>query len=97
MHKWHVDNNWRKNLKKVAGSQTVKAYVYKTLRVLLEEPDEIQFEKLLDSFLQKIEEKPTMHNFKTYFVSTYVHRKKLRAVLSSSRHVKHQYGFEEFS
>ncbi|KAL4156139.1 hypothetical protein QTP88_000174 [Uroleucon formosanum] len=31
------------------------------------------------SFLCKLEEEPAMHNFKAYFVSTYVHRKKLWA------------------
>lgn len=28
--KCHIDNNWHKNLKKISGSQNVKAYVYKT-------------------------------------------------------------------
>ncbi|KAL4130861.1 hypothetical protein QTP88_008240 [Uroleucon formosanum] len=77
--KWHIDNNWRKNLKKIDGSLTTKAYVYKTLRVLLEESDITEFENLLSSFLCKLEEEPAMHNFKAYFVSTYVHRKKLWA------------------
>lgn len=77
--KWHVDNNWRKNLKKIAGSQNIKAYIYKTLRVLLEEPNENLFEELLTSFLNKLEEEPTLHNFKAYFERTYVHRKKLWA------------------
>ncbi|KAF0754169.1 SWIM-type domain-containing protein [Aphis craccivora] len=77
--KWHIDNNWRKNLKKIAGPQTVEAYVYKTLRVLLEEPDVTQFEKLLNLFLGKLEEEPTLHSFKTYFLSHYVHRKQLWA------------------
>ncbi|CAI6354418.1 unnamed protein product [Macrosiphum euphorbiae] len=77
--KWHIDNNWRKNLKKIDGSQTTKAYVYKTLRVLLDESDTTEFENLLSSFQCKLEEEPAMHNFKAYFVSTYVHRKKLWA------------------
>lgn len=77
--KWHIDNNWRKNLKKIAGPQTVKAYIYKTLRVLLEEPDVTQFEKLLNLFLGKLEEEPTLHSFKAYFLSHYVHRKQLWA------------------
>jgi len=34
--KWHIDNNWSKNLKKIDGSQTTKAWVYKTMRVLLD-------------------------------------------------------------
>ncbi|KAE9536192.1 hypothetical protein AGLY_007415 [Aphis glycines] len=72
--KWHVDNNWRKNLK-IVGPQTVKAYIYKTLHVLLEEePDVTWFEKL-NFFLEKLEEEPTLHNFKAYFLSYYVHRK----------------------
>ncbi|XP_022168117.1 uncharacterized protein LOC111032183 [Myzus persicae] len=77
--KWHIDNNWRKNLKKIDGSITTKAYVYKTLRVLLDESDITEFETLLSSFLCKLEEEPAMHNFKAYFQSTYVHRKKLWA------------------
>jgi len=77
--KWHIDNNWRKNLKKIAGTQIVKAYIYKTLRVLLEEPNETQFETLLNSFLCKLEEEPALHDFKAYFVSHYVYRKKLWA------------------
>ncbi|KAE9522891.1 hypothetical protein AGLY_016702 [Aphis glycines] len=32
--KWHIDNNWRKNLNKISGSRSLKAYVYKTLPVL---------------------------------------------------------------
>jgi len=74
--KWHIDNNWRKNLKKIAGTQMVKAHIDKTLRVLLEEPDEKQFETLFDSFLGKLEENPALHSFKAYFVSHYVPRKK---------------------
>lgn len=77
--KWHVDNNWRKNLKKIHGSQTVKAYIYKTLRVLLEEPDELEFERLLNYFLSKLDQEPEMRNFKIYFENTYVNRKKLWA------------------
>ncbi|XP_022169811.1 uncharacterized protein LOC111033408, partial [Myzus persicae] len=77
--KWHIDNNWRKNLKKIAGTQTVKAYIYKTLRVLLEEPDVTQFEHLLNLFLGKLEEEQALHSFKAYFVSHYVHRKQLWA------------------
>ncbi|KAF0688406.1 SWIM-type domain-containing protein, partial [Aphis craccivora] len=50
-------------------------YFYKTLRVLLEEPNETQFEELLNFFL----EEPALHNFKTYFERTYLHRKKLWA------------------
>lgn len=77
--KWHVDNNWRKNLMKIAGTQTVKAYIYKTLCILLEEPNVTQFETLLNLFLGKLKEEPALHSFKAYFVSHYVHRKQLWA------------------
>ncbi|KAE9523139.1 hypothetical protein AGLY_016453 [Aphis glycines] len=77
--KWHIDNNWRKNLKKIDGSLTTKAYVYKTLRILLDESNIIEFENLLSFFLCKLEEEFAMHNFRAYFVSTYVPRKKLWA------------------
>lgn len=51
--KWHIDNNWRKNLKKIVGTQIVKKYIYKTLCVLLEEPYETQFQICLNSFMCK--------------------------------------------
>lgn len=43
-----------KSQKKLVGKQTVEAYIYKTLRVLIEEPNETQFERLLNSFLCKL-------------------------------------------
>ena len=54
----------------------MKAYIYKTLRVLLEKPNETQFEMLFNSFLCKLEEELALHDFKAYFVSHYVYRKK---------------------
>lgn len=77
--KWHVNNNWRKHLKKIDGAQMVKADIYKILHVLLEESDQTQFEFLLNSFLSKLDEEPVLHGFKAYFVSHYVPHKKLWA------------------
>lgn len=82
--KWHVDNNWHKNFKKIDGLQTVKAYVYKVLRVLLEKADETEFEKLLNSFLCKLEEEPVMQNFNTYFISFFSKKVVGRMLLTSS-------------
>ncbi|KAF0750329.1 MULE domain-containing protein [Aphis craccivora] len=64
--KCHIDNNWRKNFKKNGGSLTTKAYVYKTLHVLLDESNITEFENLFSSFLCKLEEEPAMHNYRAY-------------------------------
>jgi len=68
--KCHIDNNWRKNFKKNGGSLTTKAYVYKTLHVLLDESNITEFENLFSSFLCKLEEEPAMHNYRAYVCPT---------------------------
>lgn len=59
-------------LKNIDGSQTTKAYIHKTLRVLLDKSDNTEFENVLSCFLCKLENEPAMQNFKKYYVSTQV-------------------------
>lgn len=93
--KWHVDNNWRKNLKKIEGSQTTQSYIYKALRVLLEEPDKLQFENILQSFLCKLGAESGLQNFKKYFESNYVNRKRMWAACYQNQVMPNTYVYLE--
>lgn len=70
---WHVDKNWRKNLKKVKG--TVKqSEIYKACRVLMECLDAEKFEDLLEDFLMMSIEDPDTKAFGEYFQKYYANR-----------------------
>lgn len=71
---WHIDRAWRSNLKKV-GNQTLEATLYHNLRVLLEERDVNQFEKLLKATSDDLSQNENTKSFGEYFQTHYVLRK----------------------
>lgn len=76
--KWHVNRNWKNNHLLIPDKQR-KYEVYVTLRMLLEEPDQMEFSALLDLFLQKLKEEH-YNEFFTYFNKTYAKRAEVWAV-----------------
>lgn len=89
--KWHVIQNWRKNLdklqeavkekntkKKQKSKNKTRPYVMKNLYVLIDATDENEFLALLEGFLIKLDEN-NLQDFKNYFVSNYVPRKEMWA------------------
>lgn len=74
---WHVDKNWRLNIKKLVEGQELKASVYKAVRVLLECPDHEDFATLLKAFLETKD--PALQRFLAYFKSHYANRPKVWA------------------
>lgn len=52
---WHVDQSWRRNIQsKFEELMKKKCLIYKSLRVMHQEPNEIIFKELLDGFMVKI-------------------------------------------
>ncbi len=69
---WHVDRAWRKALKEHIPDAESRATVYHQLRLLLSEPDEVNFRVLLQQFLSLI---ATEHSrFFEYFRANYALR-----------------------
>ncbi|XP_068087050.1 uncharacterized protein [Anabrus simplex] len=71
---WHVDRNWRKQLKKVQGDQTLKVLVYKSIRMVMETTDEDEFCKVLDSLLNELLSTENTKLFGEYFQEYYAGR-----------------------
>ncbi|XP_072384060.1 uncharacterized protein [Diabrotica undecimpunctata] len=71
---WHVDQNWRKQLKKINGSQEVKAEVYKCLRLLMDNTSVNEFSNLLENTLNELHNNDTTKEFANYFQNNYVNR-----------------------
>jgi hypothetical protein len=74
---WHIDKCWQKNIKKLYCDKITKITIYKTLRVLLQEPDKDKFLIMLKNFLAMLEENPVLTDFKNYFCSHYADNFKL--------------------
>jgi len=72
---WHVDRAWREELKKKIGKMELEAEIYKMLRTVLEERDEIKFQETLHLFLNYFKVTPTMKQFSTYFEQYWPGRK----------------------
>lgn len=70
--KWHVDCAWKKNLNLIPNRQQ-QCEVYAMLRLLLEEPDQKEFEDLLEDFKQKLKDE-NYDEFYNYFNTYYCGR-----------------------
>jgi len=70
---WHVDNSWRRNLTKIKGIEK-RSYVYKTLRTLMQEPNEMEFKTMQDNFLNFLKEDADTKEFGEYFECYYASR-----------------------
>lgn len=69
---WHVDKNWRQNLKKKIKDGEIQATVYKALCVLRLEQDKTKFKTMLDQFITWISEDVQTKEFAQYFLRHYV-------------------------
>lgn len=74
---WHVDQSWRRNIQsKIRGTAEKKCLVYKSLRVMHQEPNEIIFTELLNGFMDEIMNDDDTIQFGEYFNSYYLNRVK---------------------
>jgi len=71
---WHVDKNWRQNLNKISGKQEKRAFVYKSLRVLLQLTSVEQFQSCLQRFMKDLSEDSDTIAFWEYFQRIYSNR-----------------------
>lgn len=77
---WHVDQSWRRNIQsKIQGSPEKMCLVYKSLRVMHQEPNETIFTKLLYGFMANIMNDDDTIQFGEYFQSYYLNRVELWA------------------
>lgn len=67
---WHVDRAWQNNLSKIRDKET-KGFVYKKLRVLLEETDESAFLTMLPSITETLIDDFSTNEFGQYFSKYY--------------------------
>eukprot|EP00794_Sanderia_malayensis_P006481 gene6481-7221_t len=69
---WHVDRNWRKNLRKHVQRQEQQAEIYKALKTLQMELNENAFRKGIQQFSAWCEKKSP--GFNDYFMDYYMHQ-----------------------
>ncbi|XP_046685810.1 uncharacterized protein LOC124371503 [Homalodisca vitripennis] len=69
---WHVDRAWQTNLTKIKEKEK-RLEVYKKLRTLLQETDQIAFMKMLPSITDALCEDETTKEYGEYFKSYYSH------------------------
>lgn len=72
---WHVDKNWRENLRVKIKDFDIQSDIYKRLRTLLEEPDVAEFEEKLALFRSQVSRTPQLAAFDQYFNDEWVSRK----------------------
>ncbi|XP_065682353.1 uncharacterized protein LOC136095554 [Hydra vulgaris] len=68
---WHVDKAWKEELKKKVRNLEIEAVVYKMLRTVLEETNEILFQDKLSSLIDRLESHAT-REFKAYFLKYWI-------------------------
>ena len=68
---WHLDRSWRSQLRKI-GDSNIESQVHKQLKVLMEEPDKLTFERLLEGSLCELRKLPKTREFAKYFEKAYV-------------------------
>ena len=74
---WHIDRDWRKNLKCVKGDSDFKAVIYKTVRSLMELTDADVFKEKAEQFFSAGMEDERTVEFTEYFWREYVARPEL--------------------
>lgn len=73
-HLWYIEKNWKENILKLKCADNVKSMIYKTLKLLLNEPNEKSFEKRLTSFLEGLQYDTRLTEFSTYFQNDYINK-----------------------
>ncbi|KAJ8914484.1 hypothetical protein NQ315_002756 [Exocentrus adspersus] len=69
---WHVDQAWRKQIKKIPVSFEIKKDIYKKLIILMQETDENTFLKMVENFLILLKCDNQLAEFAKYFEANYV-------------------------
>lgn len=72
---WHVEKNWRENLRAKIKDTEIQSDIYKRMRILLEEPEVREFENKLALFRDQIARTPALAGFNDYFTDEWVSRK----------------------
>ena len=72
---WHVDKDWKEELRKKVGDVTLEAEVYKFIRTCLEQTSETSFDDSLRGLLKRLECDPKTQDFHAYFVKEWVSKK----------------------
>ncbi|KAH9378978.1 hypothetical protein HPB48_007166 [Haemaphysalis longicornis] len=75
---WHVDKNWRENIKRHIRDANLQAFTYKALRTVLDSPNEDSFKDSLASFFAwcdlEGQNEEGLIKFKEYFRQHYANR-----------------------
>lgn len=70
-----MDQSWRRNIQsKIKGTPEKKCLIYKSLRVMHQEPNEIIFTELLNGFMTEIMNDDDTIQFGEYFNSYYINK-----------------------
>ena len=72
---WHVDKAWRENLRKNISNLEIEGEVYKYLRTVLEQTDQLLFEDYLGELIKRVESSPLTMSFCEYFKNEWVNNK----------------------
>ena len=83
---WHVDKNWRENIRAKIKDKDLQDDIYKRLRTIMEEPDVREFENKLSIFCSQASNTPSLTAFIEYFKDEWLHRKEQWA-FSHRQHV----------
>lgn len=72
LHLWYVEKDWRENILKIKCSDNVKSMIYKTLKIMLSEENQMSYQSMLTSFLESIQYDARLSEFSAYFLNDYV-------------------------
>lgn len=76
---WYVEKQWKDNIAKIKCTETVRSMIFRTMKLMLAEPNEIAFEKRLSIFTDSLKTDARLGDFLTYFVSEFHYRPALWA------------------
>lgn len=72
IHSWCIEKNWRENISKMKCTDNVKMMFYKSLKIMMNEPNEKTFEKMLNNFLSNFQYDTRFADFLSYFQKKYI-------------------------
>ncbi|XP_064482009.1 uncharacterized protein LOC135394893 [Ornithodoros turicata] len=68
---WDIDKDWKENIRRRIKGRETQVFTYKVLYTIMDQPDEVRFEQLLEAFLHRCASQPEMDAFFKYFLSHY--------------------------
>lgn len=71
---WHVDRNWRKQLKELVKVDVERIDLYQKLCLIRSEPDEEKFKTMMKNFVDQCETAESTEQFAKYFKKKYFDR-----------------------